>query len=303
MLCKKPFLRGIQPFGCGQCLPCRISRRRLWAHRLVLESYKHSAASFVTLTYKPEALPPGGTLVPKHTQDWLKRLRKALGPRGLRFFLVGEYGEESGRPHYHAALFGVRPCVMPLNKKCLWHCEDCKLVHDTWGQGVTHNGELTPDSAQYVAGYVTKKMTSDKSAFQREFLKGRFPEFARMSLKPGIGSLAVSDLANVLVSEHGASSIIERGDVPSVLQHGKKKLPLGRYLKRKLREELGFKEIGAQESTLLELQVEMSVLFEDALSNPENKSKSLKQILIDMNKQKIANLESKSKIFDKRKSL
>lgn len=93
-------------------------------------------------------------------------------------------------------------------------------------------GILEAHSAQYVAGYVTKKMTGKTD----DRLKGRYPEFARMSLRPGIGHGVLQHVAAVLVA-HGYTE--DMVDVPTVLRHGKKMMPLGRYLRRKLRVFLG----------------------------------------------------------------
>lgn len=216
MRCDKPFYKRGAQFGCGQCLPCRINRRRLWAHRILLEALVSSSASFVTLTYKDT--PDGGSLVPRDLQLWFKRLRKEAV---FRYFAVGEYGDFSERPHYHAAMFGIGP-------------GDADLVRRTWGLGHIMVGDLTYQSASYVAGYVTKKMT----AVDDVRLNGRHPEFARMSLRPGIGAGAMSQIAVALQSEHGRSEIARTGDVPLVLRHGGKMHPLGRYLRSILRQQL-----------------------------------------------------------------
>lgn len=214
MLCKKPF-RG---FGCGQCLPCRIKVRRVWTHRILLEALCHEESCFVTLTYKD--MPPGNSLDPRHTQLWLKRFRFALSehPRyvhqKLRFYLVGEYGEQTHRPHYHAALFGVGNTY-----------EIKTLIQKTWGLGHVKVGTLTLASAQYIAGYVTKKMTKADD----ERLCGRHPEFGRMS--QGIGRDIAPRIAESL---GGKDEINTLDDIPYVLFHGRRGLPLGRYLRGKL---------------------------------------------------------------------
>lgn len=232
LLCKKPFVQGIESYGCGQCQPCRINRRRLWTHRLLLEARLHEFSSFWTLTYDEDHFPADGSLRPKHTQDWLKRLRKHLGPtRPIRYYLVGEYGDETWRPHYHAALFGVSRF-------------ESDSVSCTWGLGFSYGGDLTPESAQYIAGYVTKKMTSHEDPR----LGNRYPEFARMSLRPGIGAGATQHIADALNDTQGAAAIGRDGDVPASLLHGRSRLPLGRYLRRRLRGDLGFDTIGGQES-------------------------------------------------------
>ena len=210
MLCRKPF----REFACGQCMPCRISRRRLWTHRMLLETLKHDSNSFATLTYADDFVPLNGSLNPRHVQLWLKRFRKEISPVSLRFFLVGEYGDVSQRPHYHAALFGVGPELQDL-------------VAKTWQMGHVMLGDLTVQSARYIAGYVTKKMTR----WDDPRLNGRHPEFSRMSLRPGIGASAVPDIALTLLdTDQGRQHLARLSDVPTSLKHGSSDMPLGRLL-------------------------------------------------------------------------
>lgn len=254
---------------------------------MLLESMKHGGSSFVTLTYNKENIPDGQTLYPKHTQDWLKRLRLRF-PHKIRYYLVGEYGERTQRPHYHAALFGLGP-------------EHSEIIGQTWPHGHTYTGDLTAQSAQYVAGYVTKKMTSKTDPR----LNGRHPEFARMSLRPGIGALAINDIANALLSDHGGESLILNNDVPLSLNQGRKKMPLGRYLREKLRVYLGFPE-NIKKENLEKHKEEMRLLFKDLLNGeelPSNslfKSEVLKKMLLQENHQKVLNLETKQNIFSKK---
>lgn len=222
MLCTRPFVRGTAAYACGQCLPCRINRRRLWSSRLQLEASKHRLAAFVTLTYDPEHHPADGSLQPKDLTNWLKRLRQAIHPRRLRYYAVGEYGDLTWRPHYHAVLFGVSPL-------------ETDLFRSTWQQGHVLALPLTPQSCSYVAGYVTKKMTSKDDTR----LQGRVPEFARMSLRPGIGAHSMDDVANAINTPQGAALVARLGDVPTTLQCGRSSMPLGRYLSNRLRQVYG----------------------------------------------------------------
>lgn len=220
MLCTRPFVRGLAAYGCGQCLPCRINRRRLWSSRMQLEASKHPASSFVTLTYDQEHHPSDGSLRPKDLTLWLKRLRKVRGP--FRYFAVGEYGDRTWRPHYHAALFGVNPLEQDQ-------------ILTTWSMGHCLTLPLTPASCSYVAGYVAKKMTRKADMPRPELV----PEFARMSLRPGIGAPSMDDVARVLNSQAGAAAVARLGDVPTTLQCGRTSMPLGRYLSNRLRAAYG----------------------------------------------------------------
>lgn len=290
------------PCGCGRCLPCRINRRRIWKHRLMLEALKHESACFVTLTYDDEHVPlPNGSLRPSHVRNWLKKVRRARPWSKIRFFLVGEYGggaEE--RPHYHAIVFGLHPVVAGGDTGC------DGLVRDTWTDdcdepvGFVYVGDVTPESIQYVCGYTTKKMTSKSDGR----LHGRYPEFARMSLRPGIGALAMGDVCDEVVAQPGGLEyIIANEDVPYSLAHGGKSLPLGRYLRRRLRLQLGFGSADAPEAASRKFSAEMSKLLEEAFVDKENHSKSAGKIVVDKNLQKLRSMEARFKIFEQGRKL
>lgn len=279
MKCTSPFVKHGRAHGCGQCLPCRINRRRVWKHRILLEAAGYADNAFLTLTYRSEALTTvnGGsssndlaTLVPMDLSNWLKRFRKTLEPLKVRFFACGEYGDESWRPHYHAIIFGFPTCERGRTKREVasnrsdWSrcCPNCELVGRTWGLGDVELGEVAPDSAQYVARYTVKKLNGGMG----ELLQGRHPEFARMSRMPGIGAPAMHDVASVLLS---LSLDETQADVPSALRHGAKMLPLGRYLKSKLRLYCG-KEVDTPEEVLAEIfEKEVRPLLEAAKTSKE----------------------------------
>lgn len=168
---------------CGRCIGCRLERSRQWAVRILHESQLHEESSFLTLTYSDEHLPSSRSLVVGHCQLFLKRLRARLAPKRVRFFLCGEYGERTARPHYHAILFGYGfPDKIPLEgKKGLFFSQE--LV-ETWGLGHCSVGSVTFESASYVASYATKKILGEAAV---SHYKGRKPEFLLMSRRPGIG--------------------------------------------------------------------------------------------------------------------
>lgn len=228
-------------FACRQCRPCRINARRIWTSRLMLEARLHETSAFITLTYDDKHLPlPGdkyypvetyGSLVPKHLKLFDRRLRRACKPLSLRFFAVGEYGDLSFRPHYHAIYFGTPP----IDKLRF-------IVREVWPYGRVDVQELVTEHAQYCAGYCSKKMTKQDDSR----LGGRYPEFARMSLGTrdgigGIGAPAVSNIASSLLTNEFTKELIDtESDVPTWLKTGGRALPLGRYLRSKLREKVGF---------------------------------------------------------------
>lgn len=205
---------------CGQCHCCRIQKREEWAARILLESTSHSMSLFVTLTYSPEHLPLLNSLCHRDATLFLKRLRKRIHPTKVRYFLVGEYGSRTQRPHYHSVLFG-------LNEGHL------DAIDASWGLGFTTCAVLTPERARYVARYTTKKLTGPMS-----FTDGRCPEYARQSRRPGLGRLAALKIGQQLTRQNGPGSAM-----PAVLKIGGKSYPLDRYTQEVIQTELGYPEV------------------------------------------------------------
>jgi len=250
---------------------------------MFLESLCHDHSSFVTLTYEDSEMPHGGTLEPPHLQAFLKRLRAAHS-RPLRFFAVGEYGDHTHRPHYHLALFGLSPV-------------DGHLVHRSWAKGFVHVGDLTPASANYIAGYVVKKMT--RAGDHR--LGGRHPEFARMSLRPGIGAPAMLVLRDALNNSTGLTELRQTGDVPRQLRVGRKTIPLARYLRARLRKELLLDDSetsAARDAYSLSVSDEVRDLLSHSLDAGEVASVS--QLIATRDHQRILNAESRAKLKGQR---
>jgi len=261
----------------------------------MLEAAQHGDNAFVTLTYSDEFLPAGGTLVKKDVQDWLKRFRKAISPLRVRQFVVGEYGDVSDRPHYHAAIFGFPGCGRGMGyshgRAC--ECASCSIVRSTWGRGNVLVGTLTTESAQYISGYVTKKMTGKSDAR----LNGRAPEFAEPSRRPGIGRSAMDEVAKVLRELNLADGL---SDVPTSLRHGTRLLPLGRYLRRYLRKSLGRDEKISQ-AAMDELSRQMFDVRMAARADAQNPS--LKAHVKAANAGRVASVIARSKLRPKRGSL
>lgn len=182
---------------CGQCIGCKLERSRQWGVRCMHEASLHADNCFVTLTYDDEHLPDRGSLNYRHFQLFLKRLRKRAGVP-IRFYMCGEYGEQFLRPHFHACLFGWRPVDLVLFKTGGSGCNiyTSAFLSEIWTDGFASVGELSFESACYVARYCTKKITGNaaESHYCRTDLStGEIvsvePEFGHMSLKPGIGAL------------------------------------------------------------------------------------------------------------------
>jgi len=180
---------------CGRCIGCRLEKSRQWSIRIMHEASMHEDNSFLTLTYDPAKLPQGGTLVREHFQSFIKRLRARLSPLLIRFFQCGEYGDEFLRPHHHAIIFGYSfPDKVFHDMSHGERIFKSDLLVDVWRHGFCSIGELTIRSAGYVARYCVKKISgsaADDHYWRSDSVTGEasrvIPEYATMSLRPGIG--------------------------------------------------------------------------------------------------------------------
>lgn len=187
---------GCLELPCGQCIGCRLERSRQWAMRCLHEASLYDRNAFVTLTYEDSHVPPGGSLHYPDFQKFMKRLRKHI-KTPVRFYMGGEYGENGTiRPHYHVCLFGYDfPDKVYFRKSSSGEkLYTSKFLESIWPLGLSSIGDVTFQSAAYIARYCVQKVTGDLAESHYRVITDdgeiidRTPEFNHMSLKPGIGS-------------------------------------------------------------------------------------------------------------------
>jgi len=181
-------------FPCGQCLNCRINKRRDWQARLLLEAATHEYGVFVTLTFRDVGVPQ--ILSRSHVREFVKSLRVHLD---FRYFCAAEYGTRFGRAHYHIHLFSDRL----IEKHTLSEC---------WPFGDIHLGDSEPASLDYTLGYLLK----DRKATTWP-VESRYPEFRCYS--QGLGKLALPHL------------LIDGTELPRQFRVFGNTWPIGRYLR------------------------------------------------------------------------
>ncbi|UPW41462.1 replication initiator protein [Dipodfec virus UA23Rod_1340] len=175
---------------CGKCEACLSKRRTAWTMRLNNELKDSDSCYFITLTYDEDNVPwkfvnIGGycTLVQyvskKDCQNFLKRLRKAIQPFKVRYFLVSEYGPQTMRPHYHMILFNF-----PHELKA----KIDEYINNAWGLGFIQISPISSARINYVTSYCLDSSTLP------EYLDKNFMLCSR---KPGIGLGHICDPAIV----------------------------------------------------------------------------------------------------------
>lgn len=167
---------------CGKCVECLKTKQNDYMVRIYEELMQAKKGCFLTLTYSPASVPyferDGKrfyTLWKPDVKDWLKRFRtnyeRATGIKGLRFFLCGEYGSRTHRPHYHCIFFGLDKI-------------DLSLAIRDWQDsfGFVLAEDISPDpasferSARYISKYSCKGILEDPFR-KAQRLESSFPEF------------------------------------------------------------------------------------------------------------------------------
>lgn len=291
MICSNPVVLTSGAVACGKCYSCGVRRKKEIVARVQLEGMSYDKKAFVTLTYDDENLPlvgftkvensaenkvvyeeypehPVGTgsLRPSDFSGFIKRLRKEW-PTPFRFFGVGEYGDKSGRPHYHAILFGFPPCNFGSTRNRLSYCcSVCDLVEQKWAKGRIEVAQANSNTMAYTAGYAAKKLTSagDPRLFigtgSDDARLYKHPEFSRMSRRPGIGASAAASIGAGL---ERFRETLPNGDAPESIQIGEKKYPLDRFMRDKIRNAMGL-PAGATEQAQIAQSIKLQEMQAEA---------------------------------------
>ena len=191
---------------CGKCVGCRLEQSRQWAVRCMHEKRLHQESAFLTLTY--EKMPKNNSLNLSDYQNFFKRLRHHVDGK-LRMFGCGEYGSQTARPHYHVLLLNKDFAdKQPISTGDEYTLYTSKILQKLWPHGHVALGDVSFQSAAYVARYCVKKNQNGKTVDD-----GRLPEFVTMSRRPGLGTGYFDRYQNELLAH---DTIIING-VPAAL--------------------------------------------------------------------------------------
>jgi len=164
---QKPGRESNLQLPCGKCPDCKLRKAKEWALRCWHESQMHEENCFVTLTYAPEHLPAYECLRHKDFQLFMKRFRKGTGLK-IKYFMAGEYGDQTHRPHYHVLLFGYYPPDAVYHRTQDGHrYYKSALLDKYWQKGFTDTTNLSYNNAGYVARYTLKKQLAKEDLQDR----------------------------------------------------------------------------------------------------------------------------------------
>ena len=152
--------KDIVELKCGKCLECKKQKMFEMQTRIKNELKKNKDAYFLTLTYDEKHKKD---LNKRDIQLFFKRYRKK---QKLKYFYVGELGETTQRPHYHAIIFA------PLPKDIKESAAETKKGHKQyeskeitkiWGNGLIKISKIETPLIRYITKYMLKNV--DKKEF------------------------------------------------------------------------------------------------------------------------------------------
>lgn len=197
--CKGSSLSKPVTVGCGKCLQCLQKRAANWTFRLLQEQKQAISSTFLTLTYDQENCPTVDGFMVLHKPDfqkYIKRVRQATKNK-IKYYAVGEYGEKTRRPHYHAIIFNA----------------ENEVLQEKWQKGFVTTDKVTQASIHYVTGYLTKKLP-----YESKF----YPSFSTMSKNLGISYI------------DRAKKYHKENMTPEVIYPGGKKGIIPRYYRERI---------------------------------------------------------------------
>lgn len=266
---------------CGRCDGCRADYTRTWADRMILELDHSGKGVFLTLTYDDEHLPVvyqtttgecTPTLSKRDVQLFMKRLRKCFKGREIRYYICGEYGPSTGRPHYHAIIYGLGCAdfddlaphgINPLGQQ---YFVSEFLKAEIWKNGFCLLSDVSYRTCAYVARYVRKKLfEKDEMSFESRLKE---PVFSLMSRSPGIGMYYpiehpdVYEKGKMYFSDHNGSVQVY---LPAAFLRQLEKLDPDKY------QQLKEQRRSAAENTLLSRLIQTDVEFDELCSRENQK--------------------------------
>ena len=179
---------------CNRCLGCKADQSREWAIRIEHEARMSELKCFLTLTYSDEYCPK--KIDRKLLTIKMKELQRKLDCN-LRYFAVGEYGDKTKRPHYHAVLF---------NTDLLGGAEQSRpgrylhpAITGLWPYGQHEIQPYDEGTACYTAGYISKKLGDEDT-------------FSIKSTRPPLGKTFALEYPGRLLSQ--GTTIVNGNELP-----------------------------------------------------------------------------------------
>lgn len=140
------------------------------------------------------------TLNKKDFQDFLKRYRKSIPNSKLKYYMAGEYGDQTERPHYHAIMFNLPKL----------HSLDSVHIERAWKHGTIHIAPVNMATINYTLKYIMKGRWKPKHDYD-----DRQPNFSLMS--KGLGSNHLTPEMMKYHREHKQAFVTLEGGIKTAM--------------------------------------------------------------------------------------
>lgn len=145
------------PVPCRKCAACKMIRRNMMAVRIMHEASMHRHNAIIHLTFDDDHV-GDGVLCVDDGKRFRKRLRECLGYKP-RLLMVGEYGSQTHRKHYHGCLFGDD--LLGGSREFKKGKFSSPLLERAWDFGRCEVGLMGLDGAKYISKYIVEDVGID----------------------------------------------------------------------------------------------------------------------------------------------
>lgn len=134
---------------CGTCDACKQHRVDEWVLRMRHQDQLSKCSYFVTLTYDNRYLLYNANGIPQLSKRHLTKFRDLIGyylkDINYKYLQVGEYGDNTFRPHYHAIYYLGRDLdIVKFRSACIF----------AWKKGFVTVDYVNPNRLRYLVEYL-----------------------------------------------------------------------------------------------------------------------------------------------------
>lgn len=187
---------------CNACFGCKRTKAAQYGARSVHEMSIHDVpACMLTLTFEDAPF----SLEHRTFQLFAKNFRYHFKNK-IRMLMCGEYGDQSGRAHFHAIVFGED---FSGDRRLFKNTPSGKLYNSSslsmlWPHGWSTVNNVSLASAMYVGGYCYKKLNTAQGEPDRTYYRdGRRKEYIISSHSPALGVDWIKHYADTVFDRDG----------------------------------------------------------------------------------------------------
>ena len=183
--------KDVEFFKCRKCITCKLFKSYDWLKRIDIERQKWKYLFFITLTFDKQHIKKN-EFESRELSKWFKKQKRAGNlPENFAYIAAAEYGEHTGRKHYHILLM--------LNEFLFYDLQEFKkskrgnmiytsnYLNSLWENGEINSVQIVKNEScfKYILKYTTKlKNKGEKLIKSRYFGKPINPNILNVDNLP-----------------------------------------------------------------------------------------------------------------------